>query len=235
MATVTQAVGPVEIIREDQVKQVVVRGDVRGSSIGEALAELKREMGKTALPAGYSVEYGGQAQMMGDMRRNLLLVLAFALFFAFVVLAVQFNDLKLPLLILGSVPLCLAGMIVALWSTGFPLGATVIIGVLVVVAATVNDGVLLLAFAGEIRADRNISASKAVVEAARIRLRPRIMTTLSTMAGLTPLALNLGQGGDMLQPMAIGALGGLAFELVVALFVMPSLYVLFSKKHAAGK
>ena len=231
VAAVSQAVGPVEIVRENQVKQVVVRADVRSGNVGGALEGLREDLAKLSLPAGYTLEYGGQAQMMSDMRRNLILVLAFAIFFAFVVLAVQFNNLKLPMLILGAVPLCLTGMLAALFVTGFPIGATVAIGVLVVVAATINDGVLLLTFAGEIQADRGSAPSEAVVEAGRIRLRPRVMTTLSTMAGLMPLAFNLGEGGDMLQPMAIGALGGLGFELLVALFFMPCLYVLFTREH----
>ena len=120
-------------------------------SVGQALAELQAGMGKLALPVGYVLSYGGQAQMMAEMQRTLTMVLAFAIFFSFVVLAVQFNSLKLPSLILGCVPFCLAGMIYALFLTGLPLGATVVIGVLIVVAATVNEGVLLLTFAEELR------------------------------------------------------------------------------------
>jgi len=134
VATVTQAVGPVEIAREDQVKEVIVRGDAAGVSVGQALAELQAGMGKLALPVGYVLSYGGQAQMMAEMQRTLTMVLAFAIFFSFVVLAVQFNSLRLPSLILGCVPFCLAGMIYALYLTGLPLGVTVVIGVLIVVA-----------------------------------------------------------------------------------------------------
>ena len=109
--------------------------------------------------------------------------------------------------------------------TGLPLGATVIIGVLVVVAATVSDGVLLLTYAGEIREKENVISRRAVVKAAMIRLRPRIMTTMTTIMGFLPLALNLTGGGEMLQPMAVAAIGGLFMELLVALFLMPCLYV----------
>jgi HAE1 family hydrophobic/amphiphilic exporter-1 len=226
---VIPALGPVEIAREDQVKEVIVRGDAAGVSVGQALGELKGAMGKLTMPVGYEVSYGGQAQMMAEMQRSVLLILVFALFFAFVVLAVQFNSLKLPALILGSVPFCLAGMVYMLFLTGLPVGATVIIGVLIVVAATVNEGVLLLTFAEELRQHDNLTPLQAVINAAKIRLRPRMMIALAIIFGFIPLALNLEEGGEMLQPMAAGAIGGLALGLFVALFLMPCLYVMFTR------
>jgi len=229
-AQIMQAVGPVEIVRENQVKQVVVRGDASGISVGGALAELKQSLAHTELPAGYEISFGGQAQMMAEMKRTVLNILAFALFFSFIVLAVQFNSLKLPALILGSIPFCLAGSVFLLFASGLPIGATVIIGILIVIAATVNDGVLLLTYANELREQKNLPAGDAVIQAAKIRLRPRVMTTVSTLAGLIPLALALEQGGDMLQPMAAAAVGGLMMEIAVALFLMPCLYVFFSRQ-----
>jgi len=231
VARVIPAVGPVEIAREDQVKEVIVRGDAAGVSVGQALGELKEAVSKMNLPVGYEVSYGGQAQMMAEMQRAVLLILVFALFFAFVVLAVQFNSLKLPALILGSVPFCLAGMVYTLFLTGLPVGATVIIGVLIVVAATVNEGVLLLTFAEELRQKGKLTPLAAVVEAAKIRLRPRLMIALAIIFGFIPLALNLEAGGEMLQPMAAGAIGGLALGLFVALFLMPCLYIIFAGRR----
>jgi hydrophobe/amphiphile efflux-1 (HAE1) family protein len=225
VAEVRRDVGPVEIIREDQVKEVIVRGDAAGVSVGIALAELKNALAKSDRPAGYEFAFGGQAQMMSEMKRTVAAILAFALFFSFIVLAVQFNSLKLPSMILGSVPVCLAGVVLMMLFTGLPLGATVIIGVLVVVAATVNDGVLLLTFAREMQERDGRTAFDAVVNAAKIRLRPRVMTTVSTLVAFIPLALAIEEGGDMLQPMAAGAIGGLLMEMPVALFLMPCLYL----------
>ncbi len=229
VAEVGQAVGPVEIVREDQIKQVIVRGDAAGVSVGQALTELQNAIVGIERPVGYEFEYGGQAQMMGDMKKNIMAVLAFAVFFSFIVLAVQFNSLKLPALILGSVPVCLVGVVLMMFFTGLPLGATVIIGILVVIAATVNDGVLLLTFAEDLRRQNRLTPPKAVIDAAKIRLRPRVMTTMAVLVGFIPLALALEEGGDMLQPMAAGAIGGLLMEILVALFLMPALYVLFNR------
>jgi len=225
IAEVRRDVGPVEIVREDQVKEVIVRGDASGVSVGIALKELKSALAKGDRPPGYEFTFGGQAQMMDEMKRAVAAILAFALFFSFIVLAVQFNSLKLPAMILGSVPVCLSGMVLVMLFTGLPLGATVIIGVLVVVAATVNDGVLLLTFARELQDRDGKGAFDAVVDAAKIRLRPRVMTTVCTLVGFIPLALAIEEGGDMLQPMAAGAIGGLLMEIPVALFLMPCLYL----------
>jgi len=229
VAEVIQAVGPVEIVREDQIKQVIVRGDAAGVSVGQALTELQDAMASIDRPVGYEFEYGGQAEMMSDMKGNVFAVLAFAIFFAFIVLAVQFDSLRLPALILGSMPFCMVGLIFIMYLTGLPLGATVIIGVLVIIAATVNDGVLLLQFARDIQSAQKISADRAIVQAARIRLRPLVMTTVCTLIGFLPLALSLEGGGEMLQPMAAAAIGGLSMEILVVLFLMPSLYVLFNR------
>jgi hydrophobe/amphiphile efflux-1 (HAE1) family protein len=229
IARVIPAVGPVEIAREDQVKEVIVRGDASGVSVGQALSRLKEAVSTIRLPVGYEISYGGQAQMMTDMQRSVIIILAFALFFAFVVHAVEFNSLRLPGLILGSVPFSLAGSVYILFLTGFPVGATVIIGVLIVVAATINEGVLLITFADDLHRERQLSPVEAVIEAAKIRLRPRLMIALAVIFGFIPLALNLEEGGEMLQPMAVGGIGGLALGVFVALFLCPILYVMFTR------
>jgi hydrophobe/amphiphile efflux-1 (HAE1) family protein len=230
VARVEPATGPVEIVRENQVKMVIVRGDAAAVSVGEALAELQAAMAGESIPPGYEIAYGGQAQMMGDMTRSALMILAFAFFFSFIVLAVQFNSLKLPALILGSVPFCLAGLSGLLLVTGKPLGAPVIIGVLVVIAAVVNAGVLLFTYARVLQDEDRLSVRESILKAAKLRLRPRVMVTTAILIGLVPLALALEAGGEMLQPMAIAAIGGLLMENFVSLLLMPVLYVLANRE-----
>ncbi len=233
LAEVRRAVGPVEITRENQIKQVIVRADAAGVSVGEATRRAQESVAALPLPPGVSFEMGGQAQMMRENTRAMGLILAFALFFAFVVLAIQFESYRLPLIMLFSVPFCLAGMVYALGFAGLPVGATVAIGVFIVIAATVSDGVLLLSFAEELRTAQGLAPIKAALSAAKIRLRPRVMTTISTIAGFIPLALNLGEGGDLLKPMAVAAIGGLLMEIAVALVLMPVLYVFFTSEQTA--
>lgn len=235
VATVIPGTGPVEIVRENQIKQINIEADIPGGDLAGAVRQLHATLAGIERPADYVYDFGGRAEMMGEMKATVLAVFAFALFFSFVVLTVQFNSIKLPSLILGSVPVCLTGSVALLYFMGLPLGATVIIGVLVVVAATVNDGVLLLTYATELQAENSCSPIEAVLDAASIRMRPRIMTTVTTMIGFLPLALNLEEGGDMLQPMAAAAIGGLAMEMIVALFLMPCLYVLFTPNRSKNR
>lgn len=234
IATVIPASGPVEIIRENQIKQITVEADITGNDLAGGVRELRTVLSGLERPAGYEFDFGGRAEMMADMKDTVLAVLAFAVFFSFIVLTVQFNSLKLPGIILGSVPVCLSGVVFLMYATHLPLGATVIIGVLVVVAATVNDGVLLLTYAHELQDQQGLIPHRAVMDAAKIRLRPRIMTTVTTMIGFLPLALNLEEGGDMLQPMAVAAIGGLGMEILVALLLMPCMYVVFTRGRSTS-
>ncbi len=235
IAEVKRAVGPVEIVRENQAKQVIVRADAYGISVGQAVERAQNALESLEKPQGVYLEMGGQAQMMAEMTKTAKWLLGFAVFFAFVVLAVQFESVKLPVLILLCLPFCIIGMVYGLYWAGLAVGATVAIGLLIVVAATVNDGVLLLTYAENIRKSENISAFDAVSKAGKIRFRPRIMTTVSTIAGFVPLALNLGEGGDLLQPMAVAAIGGLVFEIGTALILMPCVYLIFNSKLRTEK
>ncbi len=231
IAKVISGTGPVEIIRKNQIKQITVEADIVNNDLSTAAKNLENLLSGIERPAGYVFNLGGRAEMMTDMKDALTAVLAFALFFSFIVLTVQFNSIKLPGLILGSVPVCLAGVIFLMYLAGLPMGATVIIGVLVVVAATVNDGVLLLTTAQDLQKRQKLSSHHAVLNAGKLRLRPRVMTTVTTMMGFLPLALNLEEGGDMLQPMAVAAIGGLAMEMLVALFLIPCLYVIITPRE----
>jgi hydrophobe/amphiphile efflux-1 (HAE1) family protein len=231
VAEVVPATGPVEIVRRDQVKMVSVISDASGVSVGRALAELEEGLGKLDLPAGYALSFGGQAQMMADMQKELLGVFAFSVFFTFALLGIQFNSLKLPGLIIGVLPACLSGAVLLLLVTGLPLGATVIIGLMLVVAATVNGGVLLLTFAEEFRKSGRWSPGEAILNAAKVRLRPCLMVSLLILMSMVPLAMKIEEGGDMLQPMAVAAIGGIIVEIFVVLFLIPSLYVIFTRER----
>jgi len=231
IANVQRSVGPIEIVRENQAKMIIVRADAKDVSVGKAVELAENAVKTLEKPHSVFYEMGGQAQMIREMKKTAFLVLFFAIFFAFVVLAVQFESLKLPFLVLLSLPPVLVGMFIGLKIAGLALGATVAIGALVVISATVNDGVLLLSFAEELQKTKGFSKFQSIILAAKARLRPRLMTTFSTIAGFVPLALNWGEGGDLLQPMAVAAISGLIIEVVVTLFLLPCMYCLFDKPN----
>ncbi len=224
VAEVRRAVGPIEIVRKDQVKQVIVRADAAaGVSVGEANTLAGRAVSALERPPGVSFALGGQAQMMAENRRSMGLTIAFAILFAFVVLAIQFDSFSLPFLVIINVPLALTGAFLALYAVHIPIGVTVLIGLVVMMGGIVSQGVVLLELAEEYRAAGE-SPLAAVLRAAPVRLRPILMTQLTTVMGLVPLALNLGEGGDMLQPMAVAVIGGLLYSLVLTLFFLPCAY-----------
>jgi multidrug efflux pump subunit AcrB len=225
VASVERATGPVEIVREDQAKEVIVRADSAGVSIGEATARARAVVGAMERPSGVEIGFGGQAQMMAENLRSLGLVLFFALFFAYVVLAIQFESFVQPFLIMVRVPLTLIGMALALLLTKLPIGATVFIGVIILAGNEVNHGVVLVQFINELRAQGR-SLKEAIIEASSVRLRPILMTLTTSIFGLLPLALNIGEGGDMLVPMAVAVIGGLVFSIFMTLAFLPCTYLI---------
>ena len=233
LATVERAVGPVEIVREDQAKEVIVRADSAGVSIGEATARAAAAVAGLSAPPGVEIGFGGQAQMMAENRRSLGLILAFALFFAYVVLAIQFESFVQPFLIMVRVPLSLIGIVVALLLTGFPVGVTVLIGVIILAGNEVNHGVVLVQFVNELQAAGK-PLRDAILEASQARLRPILMTLTTSVLGLLPLALGIGEGGDMLVPMAVAVIGGLAFSLFMTLLFLPCAYLLLPGRPRVG-
>lgn len=224
VASVTPAHGPVEIVRKNQVKQVVLRMDpASGYNLAEAEAALREALSTHDWPQGYTYHIGGKAQQMAEMKSIVKQLLGLAAFFSFIVLAFQFNSLRLPLIVYSAAPFAIAGIGYGLFLSGQPFSATVIIGILVILAANVNDGVLLIETANQLRSEGR-DRMTATREAAIQRMRPRLMTTLPIILGFVPLAFALERGGELLRPMAAAAIGGLTIEVLAALFLVPVLY-----------
>jgi hydrophobe/amphiphile efflux-1 (HAE1) family protein len=233
VAEVTRAAGPVEVIRKNQVKQVIVRADTAGVDLAAAQAATRAALAEVTWPTGYAWRLGGKGQQMAEMQTVVREVLALAFFFSFLVLAVQFNSLRLPAVVFLAAPFCLAGIGYGLLLSGQPFGATVIIGVMVVLATNVNDGVLLIETAQRLRA-QGMERLAATRHAAELRLRPRLMITVPVSLGFVPLAFALEPGGELLRPMAASAIGGLLAAILVALYLVPVLYSLIGVRDGVG-
>jgi multidrug efflux pump subunit AcrB len=153
-------------------------------------------------------------------------VVLLAVFLVFVVLALQYESLVNPLVILVAMPLSLVGVGLALRLTGTPLSAPVLLGVILLAGIVVNNAILLVEYVEEYRREKGVPMLQAVVDAGAVRLRPILMTTLTTVLGMLPLALGLGEGSELMQPLAIAVVGGLTVSTLLTLFVVPSAYVL---------
>jgi len=234
IAEVRRAVGPVEISREDQVIRVIVRADPAGVSVGEALARAKQAAIDLKPPPGVEISMGSEARFMEESRRVVGLIIGFATLFAYVILAIQYESFVLPFLIILNVPLALTGALIALFIAGAPVGVTVQIGILVMMGGITSQGVVLLTLAEQYRQD-GMTALEAIRKAAPTRVRPILMTQLTTVLGLVPLAVNLGEGGGMLVTMSIAVIGGLLYSLLLTLLFLPAAYSLAQGRFSTNK
>jgi multidrug efflux pump subunit AcrB len=226
VASVHRAAGPTTILRTNQSRQLRITGSVNTavSSIGDVNRAIRARLPQLALPDGYSIVVGGEEEAIRENQRNLTIVILLAVFLVLVVLAVQYESLTDPLVIMVSVPLALIGVGLALKLTGTPLSAPVLLGVILLAGIVVNNGVLLVQYAELARAD-GLDAGEAVAVAGTIRLRPILMTTLTTVLAMLPLALGVGEGTEMMRPLAIVVVGGLSTSALLTLLVLPSAYV----------
>lgn len=232
VAEVVPKAGPMQIDRKDQERIVKATANVSGISVGDATDELKKEMANFQLPAGYKLNYGGQSQMLAENMQQMLIILALALFLAYVVMVLYFESFIKPLIIIIRIPLSLAGISYALYLTNTPLSVTAIIGIIMLTGMEVNNGVLLLTFIDEL-VGQGRGVAEAIKEAAIVRLRPILITAINGFAGLMPLALTWGDGTEMLKPMAIVVIGGLIIGLLLVFIFLPVMYmILYSKQDS---
>ncbi|HCE98797.1 MAG TPA: hypothetical protein DER10_09905, partial [Elusimicrobia bacterium] len=226
------SVGPVEIQRKDQMRLIKVTASVTGADVGKTTDQVYKKVGTMSFPPGVYVRAGGQAKMMKDNFKALASVLLLALFFAYIILAIQFESFLWPALILVRIPLSLIGISLALLLTSSALGITVIIGILILAGIEVLHGVVLLTFIQELIAE-GLPLEKAVVEGAVLRMRPILMTFFVGIMGLLPLALGIGEGTELLKPMAIAVIGGLLFSMYLTFYFMPAAFTLLMERKAA--
>jgi len=224
VARVSLVATPAEIRRDNQRRIVEISASlVGGTALSEAYAQIHARMADLPLPAGYTWYDGGELKALQEGRTLGMLLLGLAIFLVFVVMAVQYESLRNPLVILLSIPFAAVGVAFGLKLSGLPLSMPVWLGMIMLAGIVVNNAIVLVEYV-EIMRRRGSVVREAIVEAARLRLRPILMTTLTTVAGMSPLALGLGEGGEMLRPLAVAIISGLSISLLVTLFLIPVVY-----------
>jgi multidrug efflux pump subunit AcrB len=223
--------GPTSILRINQSRQLRITGDVNDAvtTVGEVNASVRERLADMNVPEGFALVYGGEEEAIRENARNLSIVIALGIFLVFVVLAVQYDSIRDPLIIIGSVPLALTGVGLLLWLTGTPLSAPVLLGVVLLGGIVVSNAILLVEYVELGRRERGLSMEEAVVEAGAIRLRPILMTSATTVFGMLPLAIGLGEGTEMMRPLAISVVGGLSMSTLLTLIVIPCVYLVVHK------
>lgn len=214
-----------ELLRENQQQMIAMTSDVSGRSLGAVMNDVKAVLSAKPPPAGIRLELGGQYASQQDAFRGLLLVLALAAASVVAIMVLQFQSFVEAFIVLLAAPLSFVGAIGLLLITGTPLNVSSFMGLILLVGLIVKNGIILLDFTRiRMQAD-DLPLDKAISEAARVRLRPILMTTLCTLFGLLPLALGLGAGSELQKPLALAVIGGLTLSTPITLFVVPTLLV----------
>jgi multidrug efflux pump subunit AcrB len=227
VARIEESQAPGEIQRINQRSVFLIAGNLnRGASLGAALAQVQTTLSELELPEGVTILPGYAARTSQELQASLKILGALAAFLVFVVMAVQYNSLVDPLVIMLTVPLALAGGILGLFVTQTAIGITVLVGAVLLVGIVVNNAIIMVEMANQIREQEGVDRATAILKAAPQRLRPIMMTTITTVLGLFPLALGLGEGSEFLQPLGIVVFSGLSLATLLTLFIIPCFYVL---------
>ncbi len=219
--------GPVQIERKDQERIVYVSGNIRGRDMGSVLADIRRDLQAIPIPRDFSIAFGGDYEEQQKAFRELGLGLILALLLVYMVMACQYESLKDPLIVMFSVPLAIIGVVLMLVMTNTTFNIQTFIGCIMLGGIVVNNAILLVDHTNLLRQRDKMSVRDAIEEAGRRRLRPILMTALTTMLGLLPLALGIGEGGEAQAPMARAVIGGLCSSMLITLVVIPVVYSFF--------
>lgn len=226
-----ETTGPAHIERYNQIRVVWINTTVNmsHSTVGEVGDRIRGALQGYELPDGYSFVYAGEQEAIEESARSLQLAIMLAIFFVFVVMAVQYEKLFSPLVILTTLPFALIGVAVALWVTGLSLSASVLLGIVFLTGIVVNNAILLVEFAENYRKNEEHTLIESITEAGKVRFRPILMTTLTTIFGMLPLAIGIGEGYEILQPLAVTVIGGLVVGTFLTLMILPGMYLILDQ------
>ncbi len=232
VATVTEARGPAEIHRLQQQRAAVVSANLEGRSLGAAVADVQLAVAGVPSVAGLTTELGGQNKEMQVSFNSLRFAMILAVFLVYLVMAATFESFLHPLLVLFTIPLALIGVVAGLLLTGTDITVIVLIGAIMLVGIVVNNAIVLIDAINRLRR-AGLPKREAVVKAGHLRLRPILMTTLTTVLGLLPMALSWGEGAELRAPLAITVASGLIFSTLLTLVVIPAAYWLVPSRVQA--
>ena len=226
VAAVQLGEGPSEVRRVDGRRVALVRANLGEGSLGDAVAAIERQMAQMTWPGNVTWEVTGQHQEWQRSAGSLWLALGLAVFLVYVIMAAEFESLVQPFLLLFSIPLAFFGSAVALWLLGTSLSIVVFLGMILLAGIVVNNAIVLVDYANLLR-QRGLSVREALLTAGEVRLRPIFMTTATSVLGLVPMALGVGDGAELRAPMAVTVISGMIVSTLLTLVVIPVLYALW--------
>lgn len=226
VASFELSTGPVQIDREDQTRQGTISCDLLNRDLNSVTQDIQAEVSKMKLPAGYTIDYGGENEQMAEAFSSLILAFLMAIMLVYVVMVVQYESFLDPFVILFSLPGAIIGVVLALLVTGTSFSVTAFIGLIMLVGIAVANAIVYVDYLKQLLAS-GMERTAALLETGRVRLRPILMTALATILAMIPLAVGLGEGSETNAPLAIVVIGGLLAATFVTLFLVPVVYSIF--------
>ena len=226
VGTVIESFAPPSIEHLDRERVIKVTGTVFKRSLGDIAADVNAEVAKIDMPQDIAVELSGSIEEQQESFADMFTLLALVVLLTYIVMAAQFESFRDPFIIMFSLPFAFSGVFLALWLTGTTLSLIALIGAVMLVGIVVKNGIVLIDYIN-LNKERGSTVKRAVISGGKSRLRPVLMTTLTTILGMFPMALGIGEGSEIWQPMGIAIIGGLTLSTILTLIVIPSIYTSF--------
>ena len=234
VGTVVERFNPPTIERKDRSRINTVSAIISGAPMSEVVAATDKIIDEMEMPSGFSIDLSGSYEDQQDSFNDLSMLMVLIILLVYVVMAAQFESLKYPFLIMLSIPFALSGVIIALAATGGTLNVMSMLGAIMLVGIVVKNGIVLIDYIS-LNRERGLGIRQSVILGGESRLRPVIMTTLTTILGMVPMALNHGEGSEMWRPMAWAVIGGLTISTILTLLLIPTLYCTVAGNEVKGK
>jgi HAE1 family hydrophobic/amphiphilic exporter-1 len=220
--------GPKEIHRENQQREVIITANLQDVKMSQVIPRIREKIAELNLPPNYRVVFGGEQEEMSRSFQSLIWAFALSILLVYMIMAAQFESLLHPFLIMFTVPMGLAGVFLALFLTGQTINVISVIGIVVMVGIVIDNAIVEIDFANQLRRG-GMRLRDAVIEGSMVRQRPILMSSITTVFGLIPLSLGLGEGAELQRPLGIAVIGGLLFSTFLTLILIPVIYELVEK------
>lgn len=222
--------GPIQITRENQMRKISITANIAGRDLGTVMRDIRSRLGdfEKQLPPGYFLEYGGAYEQMIDAFKVLAAALALAVLLVYMVMASQFENFLHPFVIMFTIPLAIIGVIFGLLISGKPVSLPALIGVIILAGIAVNNGIVMIDYINQL-IRKGLDKREAIIRGAVTRLRPVLLTALTTILGMLPMAVAGGSGAEFRSPMAVAVVGGLTATTLLTLFIIPIVYSIFNR------
>ena len=232
IADITEEETLTVINHEAQKRVLTVSAQLEdGYNITHVTSEAKKAVDDMNLPSSVNVEFEGENEAVMDAMQQMMLMLILGMLMVYLVMVAQFQSLRSPFIVMFTVPLAFTGGMLGLLVTGQDVSVVALLGFVMLVGVIVNNAIVLVDCINRFRLDDGLDRHTAIVEAGAVRMRPVLMTAVTTILGLLPLAIGIGDGAEMMQPIAIVCIGGLIYATLMTLIIIPVMYSLLSKKY----